>query len=102
MKKTTYKIKEKVWLWGYSDVSPWHFMSVPKKETAQIKKDFGKLSRGWRSLPVMVTIGKTDWKTSIFLDGRTDTYLLPLKAQVRKKEMIYKGELVSFTFKILL
>ena len=102
MKKNTYKIKGQVWLWGYSDVSPWHFVSVPKKETAQIKKDFGKLARGWRSIPIMATIGKTSWKTSIFLDSRTDTYLLPLKSLVRKKEMVYEGELVSFTFKILL
>jgi len=76
-------------------------VGVPKKETAQIKKDFGKLSHGWRSLPVMVTVGKTSWKTSIFLDSRTDTYLLPLKTQVRKKEEIYEKKHINFAFKIL-
>lgn len=102
MKKTTYKIKEKVWLWGYDEVSPWHFVSVPKKESVKIKKDFGKVARGWRSVPVEVTIGKTTWKTSIFLDSRTDTYLLPLKASVRRKEGVYEKEYLNLRFKILL
>lgn len=101
MKKKIYKIKEQVWLWGHSELAPWHFVSVPKKETTQIKKDYGALSLGWRSLPVEVTVGKTKWKTSIFLDSRTDTYLLPLKAQVRKKEAIFAREYITFTLKIL-
>ena len=101
MKKSIYKIKGQIWCGGYSDVSPWHFVSVPQKETERIKKDFGKLSRGWRSLPIMVTVGKTSWKTSIFLDNRTDSYLLPLKAQVRKKEAIFEREYINFSFKIL-
>lgn len=101
MKKSTYRIKEKVWLWGYDSGSPWHFISVPKKESIQIKKDFGKLSRGWRSLPIEAKIGGTSWKTSIFLDSRTKTYLLPLKLSVRKSEDIFEGEQVSCLFKIL-
>lgn len=101
MKKKVYKIKGQVWLWGYSEEAPWHFVSVPKKETAQIKKDFGKLSKGWRSLPIMAKVGEIEWKTSIFLDSRTDTYLLPLKAQVRRKEAIFQGEYINFSFKIL-
>ncbi len=99
--KREYKLKEKVWLWGYDTDAPWHFVSVPKKETVKIKEDFGKKARGWRSLKVEAKVGKTVWRTSIFLDSRTESYLLPLKASVRKSEEIIAGDTVNFSIKIL-
>lgn len=90
-----------MWLWGHDAYAPWHFVSVPKKETAKIREDFGKLSRGWQSLPIEIKIGKSVWKTSMFYDKKSNTYLVPLKAQVRKKEGIYADEHVTFQIKIL-
>ena len=79
----------------------WHFISVPKKESAIIKELFGKSARGWGSLPVEVQIRKTLWKTSIFPDKKMGEYLLPLKADVRKREQIYAGDKIAFTITIL-
>lgn len=62
--------------------------------------EFGKNARGWGSLPVVVTLGKTSWKTSIFPDKREGAYLLPLKADVRKKEGIFKGDIITFYIEI--
>ncbi len=98
-KKTLYKLKSEVWLYP-GESANWHFISVPKRESEEIKKNFAKNQRGWGSLPVMVTIGKTSWKTSIFPDKKSGTFLLPLKADVRKKEGIYKGDKISFTLEI--
>lgn len=78
----------------------WYFLSVPKKDSEDIKKRFGKKQRGWGSLPVVVTLGKTSWKTSIFPDKKSGSYLLPLKADVRKKEGIFSGDKVSFSIEI--
>lgn len=100
-KNSIYKLTGEVWLWGYDTNAPWHFVSVPKKETAQIKKDFSVSIRGWQSLRVEVTVGKSTWNTSIFMDSRTQSYLLPLKAAIRQKEEIYKGDKIKFTIKIL-
>jgi hypothetical protein len=86
MRGKTYTVKTKVWL--YSGMAGWHFVTLPKKESDDIKELFGEMSRGWGSLPVMVTIGKTSWKTSIFPDKKSGAYVLPLKAEVRKKEGI--------------
>lgn len=94
-----YKIKAKVWL--YPGAAAWHFVSVPKKESKKISQTFEGLTRGFGSLPVMVTIGKTSWKTSIFPDKKTGTYLLPVKADVRKKEKIMVNKQVTFSIKIL-
>jgi hypothetical protein len=75
----------------------WRFLPIPQKEAAEIKEVFAKKSRGWGSLPVIVTIGTTTWETSIFPDKKSRTYLLPLKAQVRKKESLFDDDTVTYT-----
>jgi hypothetical protein len=87
-------------VWIYPGVSGWHFLSVPKKVSAEIKKTFSAHARGWGSLTVAVTIGKTTWETSIFPDAKSNTYLLPLKAAVRKKEHIFAKETVACLLQI--
>jgi hypothetical protein len=100
MVKTSFKIRTKVWL--YPGMAGWHFISVPQKQSAQITTRFGVLKRGWGSLPVAVTVGKTTWNTSIFPDKKTGTYLLPLKAAVRKKEGIKSTSTISLSIQIRL
>lgn len=78
----------------------WHFLTVPEKQSKEIKKSFGGKTRGWGSLPVNVTLDKTSWKTSIFPDKKSGTYLLPLKADVRKKEGVAHGDIVNFVLHI--
>ena len=38
---------------------------------------------------------------SIFPDSKSGTYILPLKAKVRKKENIYEGDTVTFSCDIV-
>lgn len=78
----------------------WQFITIPKNHSKMISKTYSEMKRGWGSLPVMVTVGKTKWKTSIFPDKKTNTYLLPLKAEVRKKENINLGDTISLTLEI--
>jgi hypothetical protein len=100
METCTYKMKAKVWL--YSGMAAWHFITLPQKESAKIKEIFGGVKKGWGSIPVQVTIGNTTWKTSIFPDKKTGAYLLPLKADVRKKEKIFEGDTINFIIEIKL
>ncbi|TAK56852.1 DUF1905 domain-containing protein [Patescibacteria group bacterium] len=94
-----YKMRSEVWI--YPGMAGWHFVGVPKKQGVEIKKKYGRDAKGWGSLPVQVTIGKTSWVTSIFPDKKSGTYLLPLKAQVRKKEDIFAKDLINFKIEIL-
>lgn len=94
----TYKMRAKVWI--YQGEAAWHFVTLPKKASDLIKKRFEGLTRGWGSLPVVVTIGKTSWKTSIFPDKKAEAYMLPLKADVRKKEGIASGDTISFVIDV--
>jgi len=98
MKKSIYKMRASVWL--YPGMAGWHFVTLPKKESNDIKKKYGAHAKGWGSLPVTVTLGKTKWHTSIFSDKKEGAYLLPLKAEVRKKEGIRAGETIVFSLQI--
>lgn len=106
--KKTYLIKEKVWLYpgmaGHrlrgSGSKRWHFVTIPQDEAKDINYFFSMAKRGWGSLRVLVTLGSSSWKTSIFPDKKSDSYLLPLKSEVRKKENIKAGDTISFQIEL--
>ncbi len=87
-------------VWRYGGEAAWYFIAIPKKQSVEIKAQFGAQHRGWGSLPVDVSIGATAWKTSIFYDKRSAAYLLPLKSEVRKKEGIADEHVVNFSLRI--
>lgn len=87
-------------VWLYKGKGAWHFISVPPETTHEIDDLFAHAKRGWGSLRVTVTIGKSSWKTSIFPDRKTDTYLLPLKKAFREKEQIDVDQNIAVTLSI--
>lgn len=97
MKHNVYSLRGKVWLYHGDD--PWHFFTIPKKDALDMQKEYIWPRRGFGAIPVMVTAGKTSWKTSIFPE-KAGTYLLPIKKDVRKRESIYEGATISLTIKI--
>ena len=90
------KINFKAELWIYPGPTPWHFISLPKKESEEIKAASGP-RRGWGAVKVKARIGETNWVTSIFPDKKTNTYILPIKLEVRKKENLKAGQKVELT-----
>ena len=95
MVKTKFTMKSKVWF--YEGKAGWYFLTLAKEPSKAIRKTFGPLARSWGSLPVTVTIGKTIWETSIFPERKSGAYLLPLKADVRRKEKIAEGDRITFS-----
>lgn len=81
-------------------MSTWHFITIPEKQSKEIKEIFGKSSRGFGSIPVKVTLNKTTWRTSIFPDSKSGCYFLPLKAGIRKKEEILVDDSLKFDLEI--
>ena len=94
----TYTLKSKVTV--YPGMAAWRFLGLPANEAKEIKEQYGKHAKGWGSLPVSVTIGKTTWDTSIFPDKKSGTYLLPVKGQIRKAEGIEDTDTVAFTLRV--
>ena len=86
--------KAKPWL--YDGHAAWHFITLPKTAAQSIRGVY-KRTRGWGSVPVRATIGNTHWQTSVFPDKKTGSFVLPLKAEVRKREGITLKTNVSLT-----
>jgi hypothetical protein len=84
----------------YQGTAAWRFLALPQPVAEEIRETYGKGARAWGSLPVRVQIGSTQWKTSIFPDKKRGTYLLPLKAAVRKAEAIIDADTVSYALSI--
>lgn len=94
----TYVFKSKVTV--YPGMAAWRFLGLPAKEAKEIKEKYGKHAKGWGSIPISATIGKTTWKSSIFPDKKSGTYLLPLKSAIRKAESIADTDTVSVKLRI--
>ena len=80
-------------IWFWRGPSPFHFVTVPDAESAEIEAVASVVSYGWGVIPVAARIGRTDWTTSLFpKDGR---YLVPLKTAVRTAEDLELGDIVT-------
>jgi len=75
-------------LWRYPGDVAWHFVSVPVPLSEEIRFFCPRRGSGWGAVRVTVTIGGTRWQTSIFPDKASGSFLLPVKAEVRKKERL--------------
>jgi hypothetical protein len=98
--KTKFTFTSKVIV--YDGPAKWYFAGLPKDMSAEIHEKFAKAKRGWGSLPVEVTVGSSVWNTSIFPDSKTKTFILPLKAKIRKKESIHDGSKLNIQIQLRL
>lgn len=72
----------------YPGADGWHFVLVPPEISDRIAHGTSGMRRGFGSVRVDVTVGGTSWRTSIFPDSRTGTYMLPVKKEVRTAEQL--------------
>jgi hypothetical protein len=86
----------KVWFW--KGPAPWFFVTIPAEESSDIKAISSIVTYGWGVIPVHVRIGSTEWETSLF--PKEDTYLVPIKASVRKAEKIEEGDEVVIQLEV--
>lgn len=87
-------------LWRYPGDDGWHFVSLPFQISADIADLTAGIRRGFGSVRVAVAVGGTTWRTSIFPDGKTGTYVLPVKRAVRTAEQLEAGDDVRVRLEI--
>jgi Domain of unknown function (DUF1905) len=85
------KVTGEVWFW--QGPAPWHFVTVTGEESAAIEAAAEVVSYGWGMVPVSARIGTTRWSTSLY--PKDDTYVVPLKAAVRRAEAVAIGDVVT-------
>ena len=76
-------------LWKCQDENmpcAWYFVSLPKELSKEIREHFKCQEEGWGRLKITAKTGESEWKTSIWYDTKHETYLLPFKAEIRKRE----------------
>jgi hypothetical protein len=79
-------------LWRNPSADGWHFVSLPPEISAEISEITAGARRGFGSVRVAVTVGAGSWRTSLFPDSKTGTYLLPVKKTVRVAEHLEAGD----------
>lgn len=87
-------------LWEWQGEGAWCFVSVPTKHYEDIKHINLLPKKGFGSIRVEAKIGETTWKTSIFPDSKSKSYLLPVKKEVRKKERLEIGSVLLVRVRI--
>lgn len=81
----------KIWFWR--GPAPWYFVTVPEKQSGDLKAISSLVTYGWGVIPVHVRIGNTEWTTSLF--PKDGLYIVPIKASVRKAENLEEGDNVT-------
>jgi hypothetical protein len=80
-------------VWYWRGPAPFHFVTVPEAESAQLKAASSLVTYGWGMVPVEVEIGATRWTTSLW--PKDGGYVVPLKDLVRRAEGIEVGDDVT-------
>jgi hypothetical protein len=81
----------RIWIWR--GPAPWYFVTVPAKQSRDLKAILGIVTYGWGMIPARVVVGKTEWITSLWpKDGR---YIVPIKASVREAEGLEQNHKVA-------
>ena len=85
-------------LWLSPGKGGWWFVSLPAEMSEEIRSTMQHLEGGWGRLHVSVQVGDTAWRTAIWYDTKRGTYLLPIKAHVRKQQGLENGQYVHVVF----
>ncbi|MFM7681725.1 MAG: DUF1905 domain-containing protein [Bacteroidota bacterium] len=78
-------------VWQHSSPSGWYFVSLPTELATEIRELFKKQEEGWGRMKAIAKISEIEWATAIWFDSKLGTYLLPIKAEIRNREMIDVG-----------
>jgi hypothetical protein len=85
-----------VWFWR--GPSPYHFVTVPEDESAELQAASALVTYGWGMVPVEAVVGSTRWLTSLF--PKDGGYVVPLKSSVRRAERIDVGDTVRLRLSV--
>ena len=82
-------------MWQHQATGGWYFVSLPQTLSTVIRENLKFQEEGWGRMKCKAKINNTEWESAIWFDTKLDTYILPLKAAVRKKEDIKIDDLIN-------
>lgn len=78
--------------------APFLFAPVPEHLVGEVRYAALSESYGWGVVPVVATIGTTEFTTSLF--PRDGTYVLPIKVAVQRSEGIGLGDRIDVRMRV--
>tara|TARA_B100000508_G_scaffold138385_1_gene134369 strand:- start:54467 stop:54766 length:300 start_codon:yes stop_codon:yes gene_type:complete len=96
--KLIYTFTADIWLYGEN--GRWHFVSVPADQAKEIRQFNKDLEEGWGRLKATAIANDHEWKTAIWFDKKKNTYLLPIKADIRKRFSLKEGDQIKVSILI--
>lgn len=98
---STITIKSLLWIWkGGSTAGRWYFLTIPEEQSGEFRAEAFGSPRGFGSVRVEASIGEVTWRTSVF-PLNSGGYLLPVKAEVRKRANLAAGDEVWVELSII-
>jgi hypothetical protein len=86
-------------LWRADAQDAWYFLTLPPDAAAAVRQ-LPRPPGGFGSVRVEATVGSTSWRTSVFPDTRSGSFLLPVRKAVRRAEDLEEGEPVTVTLRV--
>ncbi|MDQ3782378.1 MAG: DUF1905 domain-containing protein [Actinomycetota bacterium] len=86
-------------IWYWRGPAPFHFITVPEEQSADLQAVSREVTYGWGMIPVRVKIGSTAWETSLW--PKDGGYVVPIKDLVRDAEAIDEGDVVALRLTVL-
>ena len=88
-----------LWVWP-GESGSWHFVTVPGEIAGEIRAHAMLALRGFGSVKVEASVNGVTWRTSVF-PVKTGGYILPVKAEVRRKAGIAAADEVTVRLDLL-
>ena len=82
-------------LWLYPGQAGWHFITLPRDLAEEVRDDAEPIRKAFGSVKVHAAIAGQRWSTSLFPDGSSNSYLLPVKKAIRTAAGIRAGDEVD-------
>lgn len=93
--EATFAFSAELFEWDARDDASWVFVGLPV-DVAEDIREMAPSKRGFGSVPVHVRCGTSAWRTSVFPDKGTGSFVLPVKKAVRTKEGLAVGKMGHF------
>ena len=87
-------------IWKHKANGGWFFVSLPKDISKEIREHLKWQEEGWGRMKAAANVHGLEWDTAVWFDKKLDTYLLPIKADIRRKAGLNLDDNISVCISI--
>lgn len=88
-------------VWQYNPPRGWYFVSLPQAMAAEIRQLYRPHHKAWGRLPIQAKVASTMWRTALWFDSQSTTYVLPIKTVIRNSLRIETNSQLVISINLL-